>query len=184
MIRACGNGFIGVRNQVIIALLYRTGMRATELTSVSLADVNTAQQTILVRYAKGNKTRTVPFGNATAKLLEKCLVRRGETQTGRLIVNCYGVPTDTCRIRTIVVRTALKAGIKATTHLLRHSCAVAMIRNGWDVFSVQKLLGHSTLAMTKRYSQLADTHVQDKHRLFSPGDRIACLNQHGRRRLT
>jgi len=58
-----------------------------------------------------------------------------------------------------------------------------MIRNGCDVFSIQKMLGHSTLAITKRYSQLADTDVQDKHRMFSPGDRVMSLNRHGRKRL-
>lgn len=183
MIQVCGNGFIGIRNKLIITLLYDTGMRATELANVALNDINHEQQLILVRYGKGNKTRVVPYGNTASKLLEKYLVLRGDLPTDRFIVTCFGDPTDRQRIRMAVVTTARKAKIKATTHLLRHSCAVAMIRNGCDVFSIQKLLGHTTLAMTRRYSQLADTDVQDKHRLFSPGDRVASLNRQGRRRL-
>jgi integrase/recombinase XerD len=60
--------------------------------------------------------------------------------------------------------------------------AVSYLRNGGDVFSLQKLLGHSSLDMTRRYAELSQTDVQDKHRLYSPADRLESANKAGGRK--
>ena len=62
--------------------------------------------------------------------------------------------------------------------------AVSYLRNGGDVFSLQKLLGHSDLTMTRRYAELSQTDVQEKHRQFSPADRLQpAKTGQGRKRL-
>ena len=59
----------------------------------------------------------------------------------------------------------------------------ALIKAGCDVFTVQRLLGHSTLVMTRRYSNLADVDVMDRHRQFSPSDRLGNLKNVGRKKI-
>ncbi|MHB1455371.1 MAG: tyrosine-type recombinase/integrase [Armatimonadota bacterium] len=183
LLKQCGKDFVGIRNRLIIGLLFDTGLRASEFADLLLSDVILEQQLIMVRHGKGDKPRIVPYGNSTSKLLILYLAHRGELDTDHLLVNCYGEPVERTRIRTILVRIGAKAGIKITTHLLRHSCAVAMLRNGCDVFTVQKMLGHQSLSMTRHYSRLADSDVQDKHRLYSPTDRIPGLITNKRKRI-
>jgi len=174
--------FTGMRDRLIISLLYDTGMRSTELCMAELSDWDADSQSILIRHGKGDKSRTVYFGVSTAKLLQQYLIRRGTQATNRIIVNSYGMPVDRYRVRIIVNNAGKRVGIKTTTHLLRHSFAVAMLRNGADVFTVQKMLGHSSLQMTLHYSKLADGDVSAKHRLYSPSDRLKQL-QTGRTKI-
>jgi site-specific recombinase XerD len=68
-------------------------------------------------------------------------------------------------------------------HLLRHCCGIQLLRAGADVFTVQKVLGHATLVMTRRYCELADSDVHEKHALFSPADRLRTAATGTRRRL-
>jgi integrase/recombinase XerD len=95
---------------------------------------------------------------------------------------------DRYRIRRIVMTCADKAKVNHPhmgPHILRHSMAVLFLKAGGDVFSLQKMLGHQTLVMTRRYSELADSDVADKHRLCSPADRLRSSCQNGsRKRLT
>jgi integrase/recombinase XerD len=164
--------FPGIRNKLIVALLFDTGMRASELTNLDLSDIDLEQYAILIRHGKGDKPRTVYFGLEVAKLMRRYLAKRGNQRHDKLIVTSQGDPTDRYWLNRMMSRLGKKAGVKANPHLFRHSCGVAMLRNGADVFTVQKLLGHSTLMMTRHYSQLADRDVQEKHRLYSPSDRL------------
>ena len=68
-------------------------------------------------------------------------------------------------------------GIRCSPHTLRHSMAVTYLRNGGDVFSLQKMLGHASLEMTRKYAELSQTDVQDKHRMYSPADRLQSAKQ-------
>ena len=62
--------------------------------------------------------------------------------------------------------------IKCTPHMLRHSFTVQFLRNGGDVFSLQKILGHASLDMTRHYAELADSDVEKKMKAFSPAESI------------
>lgn len=174
--------FTGMRDRLIISMLFDTGMRSSELCAVELDDLDFTDQSIIIRHGKGDKSRTVYFGTSTAKLLQQYLVRRGDLITKHLIVNSYGMAIERCRLRMIITAAGKRAGVKVTTHLLRHSFAVAMLRNGADVFTVQKMLGHSSLQMTRHYSKLADADVSAKHRLYSPSDRLQHIHV-GRKKI-
>lgn len=79
-----------------------------------------------------------------------------------------------------------KAGIhevKCTPHNFRRYFAVSFIRNGADPFTLQKILGHFDLTMTRRYCELAQTDIMDKHRLFNPGDALPQAKMTGRKRM-
>ena len=92
-----------------------------------------------------------------------------------MFVTCYGDPLD--RFRTLdAVKARCKAagvvGVRCSPHTFRHTFAVQFLRNGGDVFSLQRLLGHSDLTMTRLYAELSQTDVTEKHRLYSPADRL------------
>lgn len=171
----CGRDFTGVRDRAMLMLMLDCGLRVSEVCGVALEDVDWAEQTVLV-LGKGNQQRCVPFGRATRGALTDYIARRGtDLVTHSLFVSVYGEPVDRFRIRKIMAKRCEKAGIsgvRCSPHTLRHTCAVTYLRNGGDVFSLQKLLGHSDLTMTRRYAELSQTDVQDKHRLYSPADRL------------
>jgi integrase/recombinase XerD len=73
----------------------------------------------------------------------------------------------------MLIRVGNRAGVRGVTpHRFRHSFALLFLRNGGDSFHLQRLLGHSTLEMTRRYTRLADVDIKEAHRKFSPSDRL------------
>jgi len=186
MVNACGTGFAGIRDRLILLVLIDCGLRASELCDLTMSDIDWENCIFLIRHGKGDKARRVPFGSVVASTMRQYLARRAEVDTPYLLVTVYGERVDRHRLRSIVKAVAAKAGIThkhMCTHLLRHTFAVSYLRAGGDVFSLQKVLGHSTLTMTRRYSELADSDIQEKHRLYSPGDRLKLKEKAGRRRL-
>ena len=156
----------GARDLTMMALLYATGMRVSELVKIKVADVNLTAGFILTM-GKGSKERLIPIGetaigrltdylkNVRAKFLKKnnppemFLTRLGKAMTRQMFWQIIG-------------RYAKSAGIsqKISPHMLRHSFATHMLEGGADLRSVQAMLGHESLATTQIY-----THVQDKERL-------------------
>lgn len=183
LVSACDTStFTGVRNRLVVVLMFDTGLRATELSSLLLDDLDMDERKVLIRTAKSGRPRYVYYSSAVARLLCKYLLIRGERHTDRLIITRDGKEIDRHWLRTMIRRLGEKAGLQVHPHQLRHSCAVNMLINGADAFTVQRVLGHGTLAMTRRYSQLADRDVQQKHRAASPADRLNISNTSQRKR--
>lgn len=174
VLATCRKDFIGIRDRALILVLLDCGLRVSELCSLTLDDLSFSEQTLLV-IGKGDKERIVPFGQSVRQALVQYLDRRGELDTKSIFVNCYGNPLDRYRVREIIkdrCKTAGVIGVRCSPHTFRHTFAVSYLRAGGDVFSLQKLLGHSDLAMTRRYCELSQMDVVDKHRLYSPADRL------------
>lgn len=181
----CGKDFAGVRDRAIITLLIDSGLRVSELCGLTLDDINWSEHTMLV-LGKGNKERIVPFGNVTRQVLMQYVGRRGKQDTDAVFVTVYGDPVNRRRVLRVIQQRCENAaitGVRCSPHTLRHSMAVAYLRNGGDVFSLQKLLGHSDLTMTRRYAELSQQDVQTKHRAYSPADRLNPAQNTGRKRL-
>lgn len=185
LVASCGSDFVGQRDRLVLLLLVDCGLRASELAELKAEDVDMGNQLLLIRHGKGDKSRRVPFGHAVAAALKSWLPRLEGLPCDRLIVNCFGNGIDRYRVRHIILKRAKRAGLEGRIgpHLLRHTCAVSYLRAGGDVFSLQKILGHADLTMTRRYTELADTDVQDKHRQFSPADRLRQPETDKRKRL-
>jgi site-specific recombinase XerD len=186
MLATAGNDFSGLRLQALLFTLADTGIRVSELCGITLNDIAWDTQTVRV-VGKGNKERIVPFGAATRRVLQAYLARRGDIAgVENLFVSVYGAPLDRFRVQKIIKECGEKAGIagvQCSPHNFRRFFAVTFIRNGGDPFTVQKILGHTDLTMTRRYAELAQTDIIAKHRQFSPGDALPQPKNGGRKRL-
>ena len=165
----------GRRDYALYVLLLDTGLRISEALGLDLEDVNWAESTLVVM-GKGRKQRQVPFGRAAKRALLKWLEARGEIPgQSAVFVTRQGERMLRRHARLQLYRHMEKArvqGVKKGPHSLRHTFATEWLRGGGDVFALQKILGHSTLEMTRRYVSLLTDDLRQKHRLYSPMDRM------------
>lgn len=168
-----GKTALDVRNKAIVSMLLDCGLRVSELANLTLDDVDMNSGSIIVRNGKGGKQRVVHIGSKAQKALWRYVTLYRKSETNRLFVNRRGDSLDANGIKIFVRRLGTKAKIKVHAHKLRHTFAISYLRAGGDVFSLQYLLGHSTLQMTQRYLQSlnADDAI-NAHRKFSPLDNM------------
>lgn len=152
-----GSDYISTRARTILILLYETGMRASELTSLDDSSVDFTQGEIRV-LGKGNKQRAIPFGDELRTQLQQYISQRNQKWPQRidnaLILNDRGsrITYEQLRKEVMTRLSAIGNLAKRSPHVLRHSFATAMLNNGADLESVQKLLGHSELSTTEIYT--------------------------------
>jgi site-specific recombinase XerD len=186
ILNTCDKDFCGTRDRAIILILLDCGLRASELCGLELEDVDWTEQTFIV-VGKGNKERKVPFGQGVRQALSSYISRIGNTDVNALFVTHDGEPLNRYRLREVVrirCRRAGVTGLRCSPHTLRHTCAVSYLRAGGDTFTLQKLLGHSSQEMTRRYCEsLQAEDVQAKHKQFSPVDNLKSIKTTRKRRL-
>jgi len=182
----CSNGS-GTRNMVILLLLLDCGLRVSELVGIELNDINLAEGIIKLRKAKGSKERFVPIGSITQKALWKYInISRPKPLTShihQLLLNVKGLSLTKNGIQQMLRRYGRKAGISAvrcSPHTFRHTFARNYLLNGGDIFSLQKILGHSSLASVRIYLNLFAADVKKQHVQFSPVDNLAGSSGFGR----
>ena len=166
-----------VRDQAIIILLLDTGIRVSEAARLHIKDVNFKNAEIFLEpFGSGRKTKSrhIPIGNTCRKFLWSYISNRGDTgPNDSLLITRDGSPMDRDSIRHVLSEIASKAGVThCHPHRFRHTFAIEFLRNGGDVFSLQKILGHSTLEMVNTYLQLASSDVAAAHRRASPADNL------------
>ena len=167
--------FTGSRDRAMLLFMLDSGVRVSELCNLDIADISWPDRTGMV-VGKGDVERTVCFGLTTGQALQQYVARRGKLDHDRLFVSVTGEPLDRYRVREIVIDRCGKAevtGVRCSPHTMRHTAAVSFLRNGASAFDVQKLLGHSTLDMTKRYVSLLDSDLRNAHARSSPVDNMA-----------
>lgn len=170
------NAASGARDYAILMLLLDAGLRCSELRNVELKDVNIEGGYIKVM-GKGNKERIVPFGTSVQKALLRYVLHFRPEPFNPAIQNFFltldGKPLTKNSVRMIFRRIGQRSGVRRLhPHLCRHTFATDYLINGGDVFSLQQILGHTTLEMVGKYVSLASTHVAIQHRKYSPMDRI------------
>lgn len=151
-----GEDFEGVRNRLIIELLYDTGMRRAELIGVRNQDVDYDAMVIRVT-GKRNKQRLIPFAEGLKNLLITYIEVRDlqvETFSDRLLLKKNGEPVTVSVIYKVVKDKLeeIPTLSKCSPHVLRHSFATSMLNNGAELNAVKELLGHSSLASTSVYT--------------------------------
>jgi len=157
------NSAMSKRDAAIFELLYSSGLRVGELTSLKLDDIDLENGWVRVM-GKGKKERYVPVGGrAAAAVTEYLSVRvagRAGTahcaHTDMLFLNARGGPLSSRSIRRILKLHLLNAGLAldASPHSFRHSFATHMLHGGADLRSIQEMMGHSSLSTTQRYTKV------------------------------
>ncbi len=151
-----------IRDRLILRILYRCGLRVSELTSLKIQDVNFQEGMITVRGGKGDKDRIVPIDDDTLDLIQ---LYKGDADEGILILSQRGEALSTRQVERIVKKYAKKAEIKKNVypHMLRHSFAVHSLKSGMNLRSVQKMLGHSSLTTTQIYLDLTGEDLKEDY---------------------
>lgn len=146
-----------IRDKAMLALLYATGIRVSELIGIQMEDINMNIGFLVCR--DGERERTIPFGRSAKAALEEYLEHaRNELLRGKgsdyFFVNCTGGAMSRQGFWKIIKYYGEKAGIEEdiTPHTLRHSFAAHLIARGADMRAVQTILGHSDMATTQMYA--------------------------------
>lgn len=164
--------FKSIRDQVVIELLYATGMRRAELIALRISDVDLDNKLIKV-LGKRNKERIIPLIASVADLLNTYLQLRENEFPGagsQFILTDKGKPV----YQSFVYRLMnayfgqVSKKLKTSPHILRHSFATHLLENGADLNSVKELLGHSSLASTQVYTHSGIAQLRNVHNRAHP----------------
>jgi site-specific recombinase XerD len=168
----------GYRGVVIVLTLLDTGLRVNELINLKMEYVWLDEGLIKV-LGKGDKERLVPIGKQIRKMLWRYITQYRPEPARPNLYNLFltqdGRPLTKNRVETIMKhygRMAGLTGIRCSPHTLRHTFTINFLRNDGDVFSLQKILGHSSLEMTRRYCELANVDITKAHAIASPVDNL------------
>lgn len=157
------------RNVCLILILLDTGIRAAELASLKIYNVDLPNSRITV-WGKGSKQRTIPISGRTGKQIWRWLTQRPQTPLSEsLLITSKRNPMTPDTILEANKTLGERAHITGVTnHRFRHTFAINFLRNGGDVYSLQRILGHSTLRMVQRYLKIAQTDIANAHKKASP----------------
>jgi integrase/recombinase XerD len=174
----CASNPVGFRDWTIILALLDTGLRASELTGLTTDDVNLGDGVVRVN-GKGSKERIVPVGSSVQRAMWKYLQHYRPQPANPLCRNFFltrnGVPMSVNRLESVIEKHGRQArieGVRCSPHTLRHTFAISYLRNGGDVFSLQRILGHSSIDVVRIYVNLATADVKACHQKFSPADHL------------
>ncbi|MBI5138265.1 MAG: tyrosine-type recombinase/integrase [Candidatus Vogelbacteria bacterium] len=177
-----GEDLKNLRDKAILELFFSTGLRVSELCSLTIDQVDLNRDEFSVR-GKGSKVRVVFLTDSAKKAIKKYLEKRGDASEALFVAVPSKIGTNkknkfvtlstleplTPRsVERIVKHYAIKAGIskKVTPHVIRHSFATDLLSNGADLRSVQAMLGHSNIATTQIYTHVTDKQLREVHKAF------------------
>ena len=166
-----GRSFNDLRNKAMLLMFLDTGLRLSELAGLTLSDIN-IEKGIIKIIGKGNKERYARIGVKTQKALWNYLAHRPVEKEYVWLGKGYCKMTVD-GIALVIRNLGKRLGIRLSPHRLRHSFAISFLRNGANPFELQIALGHTTLEMTRKYTQaLGFEDVFKRHVLASPVDRL------------
>ena len=159
------NNYIGIRNSLILEMLYSTGIRVSEMTNIKIIDISLSEKSIKIS-GKGNKDRIVYFGSRCNELLNVYLKnsynKLNINNLNYLLLSKTGKKISDREIRKVVEEAAKLSHIemRISPHVLRHTFATHMLNEGADLRSVQELLGHENLSTTQIYTHLTNEKIR------------------------
>ncbi|MEM1231722.1 MAG: site-specific tyrosine recombinase XerD [Pseudomonadota bacterium] len=165
----------GLRDRTMLELLYATGLRVSELVTLTPSAVNLRQGVVRV-LGKGGKERLVPLGEQAAAWVARYLAARTDASVGAPLAGAALFPSNRGRAMTrqtfwhAIRKYALKAGIAApvSPHVLRHAFATHLVNHGADLRAVQLMLGHADLSTTQIYTHVAAQRLKSLHAEHHP----------------
>jgi len=167
---------VGLRSVAILELLYATGMRVSELCSLTLDRLIFEIGYIRV-VGKGNKERIIPVGEYAINAVNEWLtsgrpemIKTLELTRRAVFLNQRGTPLTRMSIWNLVNQSAADAEINVAVHphIFRHSCATHMLEGGADLRTVQEMLGHASILTTEIYTHVDRSLLQQTHKMYHP----------------
>ena len=176
--RSCD--FCEYRNWVIVNFLLNCGCRAATVRNILIKDVFLADSQIIFRHTKTHKVQAVPLCSQMVNILRAYMKIRGGKQTDYLFCDEYGRMLTENALRLAITHYNHSRGVEKTSiHLFRHTFARKyLVDCGGNAFTLQKLLGHATLKMTKNYCNIYDADIAKSFDRFSP---LAQMNANAER---
>ena len=163
--------FEGLRDHLIIELLYATGMRRQELIDLHLSSIDLKQKQLKV-HGKRNKERLIPLIDSISNLVERYLLERSvlQVQGSQLFITSRGKPIYPNLVYRVVHSYFQKVSTKKklSPHLLRHAFATHLLDKGADISAIKDLLGHSSLASTEVYTHMNYKELSKAHKAAHP----------------
>jgi integrase/recombinase XerD len=167
--------FTGLRDYTILLLLLETGIRAREISEIALKDIRWEDGQVRIN-GKGYKERLVPIQSTMRLQLKKYIAIRGDDVPNEaLFVTIDNKPITIRQLQNRISKYGRMANIKnvrCSPHTFRHTFAKMSVQNGADVFTLQKVLGHTSLEMVRNYVNLFSSDVMDAHKRFSPLEKL------------
>jgi integrase/recombinase XerD len=167
------NEFKLFRDLTMLEFLYSSGMRRAELAAITMEKIDFERALVTVT-GKGDKERTVPIGEPALDSCRKYKKLR-EEKLGKLqkasdylFLNRDGEPLSIRSVNRIVRTYGLKAGVKVTPHMLRHSFATHLLDNGADIRAIQEMLGHESLSTTQVYTHITAGRLKEAYKKAHP----------------
>lgn len=157
---------LSLRAQAIILLLFTTGIRTSELINIESDNIDFKNLTIYLKFTKTKVARYTPILDSVAKILMKLIQNNNGSK--------WLFPEKDSHITPLAVKSLLRRIKKAlnievlSAHKLRHLYATQLLKQGTDIKTVSRLLGHKSIRMTERYLDLTDTEIFEKNRLNNP----------------
>ncbi len=165
-------GFIGIRDQMIIEMFYATGIRLSELIGLNNKDINFEDSLIKVK-GKRNKERLIPFGDELKESMLKYISVRDETITVKS--EAFFIKENGERLYNALVDRLVKRQLskvvtlkKKSPHVLRHTFATAMLNNEANLNAIKEILGHASLAATEVYTHTTFEELKNIYKLAHP----------------
>lgn len=158
-----------LRDSALLHVLFDTGLRASEVCALRVSDVDPSGF-LRVRHGKGGRSRSVPMGRSTVKVIRSYLLQeREETTLEALFLISEEEGLNTNALGKMLYRLCKNAGTpNFSPHAFRRGMAVEFMRQGGDQFALQRILGHTSLKMTGVYAKLESGDLKDIHRRASP----------------
>jgi len=178
MVATCRRSDRDLRDASILVSLVDTGLRAGEAVALNVSDLDVSDGSILIRSAKNHTPRVVVCGASARRALTRYLRLRPDAKSDEPLWLAYHSEGLTGRLtysglREIIRRRARLAGIQPPTlHSFRRAFAIEMLRNGADLITLGRMMGHGSLPVLKRYLRQDKTDLVAVHRICSPADRL------------
>src|SRR5690625_3320210 len=162
--------FVGLRDYTIMVVLLETGVRIRELCDVKMDDVRFTDNQILIR-GKNGEDRLVPFQTQAGRILKHYVKARGHSPSDYLFITHDDEQMNRDSVRRRIAKYGRMANItnvRCSPHTFRHTFAKMSVKNGADIFVLQRILGHKTLDMVRVYVNMFSDDVKEAHARFSP----------------
>lgn len=169
LLLSCSDDNLGIRNQVLIELMYACGLRLQECTNLKMSDISIRDRKLSI-IGKGNKERTLFFYESLAikldnyiKVIRPQLLK--DKQNDTLFLNTHGNPISRRGVQFVLEKQGKEANLRMHLHphMLRHSFATHLLDNGANLRIVQTLLGHETLSTTQIYAHVSLSKIKDAY---------------------